>query len=79
MYKENTAMKDKLSKPWNAEQWLSAFGKAESDTHMLHALRKQVYEYTVQAAMQGFMRLLKQIRKPMQSKSKRSVCHWIPI
>ena len=52
-------MKDKLSKPWNAEQWLSAFGKAESDTHMLHALRKQVYEYTVQAAMQGFYEIIK--------------------
>ena len=52
-------MKDELLKPWNAEQWLSAFGKAESDTHMLHALRKQVYEYTVQGAMQGSYEIIK--------------------
>ena len=52
-------MKHRLLQPWNAEQWLSAFGKAESDIHMLHALRKQVYEYTVQAAMQGSYEIIK--------------------
>ena len=52
-------MEHKLLQPWNAEQWLSAFGKAESDIHMLHALRKQVYEYTVQAAMQGSYEIIK--------------------
>ncbi len=52
-------MKNELLKPWNAEQWLSAFGKAESDTHMLHALRKQVYEYTVQTALRGSYEIIK--------------------
>ena len=33
-------MRYKLLQPWNAEQWLSAFGKAETDIHMLRALRK---------------------------------------
>ena len=56
---EETNMKHRLLQPWNAEQWLSSFGKAESDTHMLHALRKQVYEYTVQAAMQGSYEIIK--------------------
>ncbi len=52
-------MEHKLLQPWNAEQWLSAFGKAESDIHMLRALRKQVYEYTVQAATQGSYEIIK--------------------
>ena len=52
-------MRHKLLQPWNAEQWLSAFGKAEADIHMLRTLRKQVYEYTVQAAMQGTYEIIK--------------------
>ena len=52
-------MKRNFLQPWNAGQWLSAFDKAESDTHMLHALRKQVYEYTVQAAIQGSYEIIK--------------------
>lgn len=52
-------MEHKFLQPWNAEQWLSAFGKAESDTHMLHALRKQVYEYTVQVVMKGSYEIIK--------------------
>ena len=52
-------MRHKPVQPWNAEQWLSLFGRADGDTHMLHALRKQVYEYTVQAAMQGSYEIIK--------------------
>ena len=52
-YMEETNVEHRLLQPWNAEQWLSAFGKAESDIHMLHALRKQVYEYTVYTAIEG--------------------------
>ena len=43
-------MKDTLLKPWNAEQWLTEFKKPYCDYHML---RRQVYAYTVQAAMKG--------------------------
>ena len=43
-------MKDELLKPWNAEQWLWLFRQPDCDYHML---RKQVYEYTVQAVMEG--------------------------
>ena len=43
-------MKDKLLKPWNAEQWLWLFRQPDCDYHML---RRQVYAYTVQAAMEG--------------------------
>ena len=43
-------MKDKLLQPWNAEQWLWLFKQPDCDYHML---RKQVYAYTVQAAMEG--------------------------
>ena len=52
-------MEQKPLQPWNAEQWLSLFERADGDTHMLHMLRKQVYEYTVQAAKQGFYEIIK--------------------
>ena len=52
-------MEQKPLQPWNAEQWLSLFERADGDTHMLHLLRKQVYEYTVQAAKQGFYEIIK--------------------
>ena len=48
-------MKDKLSKPWNAEQWLWLFRQPDCDYHML---RRQVYAYTVQAAMEGSYEIL---------------------
>ena len=43
-------MNIKLLQPWNDEQWLAEFSQPDCDYHML---RKQVYAYTVQAAMQG--------------------------
>ena len=43
-------MQDELLTPWNAEQWLWLFQQPYCDYHML---RKQVYAYTVQAAMKG--------------------------
>ena len=52
-------MRKEFLQPWNAQQWLSAFGKAESDIHMLHALRKQVYEYTVYTAIEGSYEIIK--------------------
>ena len=43
-------MKDKLLKPWNAEQWLWLFHQPDCDYRML---RRQIYDYTVQAVRQG--------------------------
>ena len=48
-------MKEKLLKPWNAEQWLWLFKQPDCDYRML---RRQVYAYTVQAAMQGYYDIL---------------------
>ena len=43
-------MENNFLPPWNAEQWLTEFKKPYCDYHML---RRQVYAYTVQAAMKG--------------------------
>ena len=48
-------MMDILLKPWNAEQWLAEFRKPGCDYHML---RRQVYAYTVQAAVKGSYEIL---------------------
>lgn len=48
-------MKEKLLKPWNAEQWLTEFHQPNCDYRML---RRQVYAYTVQAVRQGSYEIL---------------------
>ena len=60
-------MQDKLLTPWNAEQWLWLFQQPYCDYHML---RKQVYAYTVQAAMKGSYDILQTDPKTGKTQTK---------
>ena len=60
-------MQDKLLTPWNAEQWLWLFHQPYCDYHML---RKQVYAYTVQAAMKGSYDILQTDPKTRKTQTK---------
>ena len=60
-------MQDKLLTPWNAEQWLWLFQQPYCDYHML---RKQVYAYTVQAAMKGSYDILQTDPKTRKTQMK---------
>lgn len=60
-------MQDKLLTPWNAEQWLWLFQQPHCDYHML---RKQVYAYTVQAAMKGSYDILQTDPKTRKTQMK---------
>ncbi len=60
-------MQDELLTPWNAEQWLWLFQQPYCDYHML---RKQVYAYTVQAAMKGSYDILQTDPKTRKTQTK---------
>ena len=60
-------MQDELLTPWNAEQWLWLFHQPYCDYHML---RKQVYAYTVQAAMKGSYDILQTDPKTGKTQTK---------
>ena len=60
-------MQDELLTTWNAEQWLWLFHQPYCDYHML---RKQVYAYTVQAAMKGSYDILQTDPKTRKTQMK---------